>query len=51
MTEKGRIEVLYQAKKQDVQMAPNSSFDYPIPLDGEKFKTGEYTLHIKAKSS
>ncbi|MFB7159677.1 DUF916 and DUF3324 domain-containing protein [Lysinibacillus sp. NPDC056232] len=51
VTKKGKTEVLYQAKKQDMQMAPNSSIDYPIPLDGEKFKTGEYTIHVKAKSS
>ncbi|KOS63085.1 DUF916 and DUF3324 domain-containing protein [Lysinibacillus agricola] len=51
VTEKGKTEVLYQSKKQDMQVAPNSSFEYPIPLDGEKFKSGEYTLHMKAKSS
>ncbi|MBG9456987.1 cell wall anchor protein [Lysinibacillus sphaericus] len=49
--EKGKKEVLYEAKKQDMQMAPNSNFKYPIPLNGEKFKTGTYTLHVKAKSS
>lgn len=51
VTEKGKTEVLYEAKKQDMQMAPNSNFKYPISLNGEKFKTGTYTLHVKAKSS
>lgn len=51
VTQKGKTEVLYEAKKQDMQMAPNSNFKYPISLNGEKFKTGTYTLHVKAKSS
>ncbi|MGE8037586.1 DUF916 and DUF3324 domain-containing protein [Lysinibacillus sp. NPDC093692] len=51
VTKKGQTEVLYESKKQDMQVAPNSNFDYPIELNGEKFKTGEYTLHLKAKSS
>lgn len=51
VTEKGKTEVLYKSKKQDMQVAPNSNFDYPIQLNGEKFKSGKYTLHVKAKSS
>ncbi|MDM5246179.1 DUF916 and DUF3324 domain-containing protein [Lysinibacillus sp. G4S2] len=51
VTKKGKTEVLYESNKQDMQVAPNSNFDYPIELNGEKFKTGEYTLHLKAKSS
>jgi len=51
VTKKGKTEVLYKSEKQDMQMAPNSNFEYPISLNGEKFKSGTYTLHVKAKSS
>jgi len=51
VTKKGKTEVLYKSEKQDMQMAPNSNFQYPISLNGEKFKSGTYTLHVKAKSS
>lgn len=51
VTKKGKTVVLYESKKQDMQMAPNSNFEYPISLNGEKFKSGKYTLHLKAKSS
>ncbi|MEQ6357166.1 DUF916 and DUF3324 domain-containing protein [Lysinibacillus sp. M3] len=51
ITKKGKKEELYKSQKQDMQMAPNSNFDYPISLNGEKFKSGNYTLHLKAKSS
>lgn len=51
VTKKGKTEVLYKSEKQDMQMAPNSNFEYPISLNGEKFKSGNYTLYVKAKSS
>lgn len=51
VTKKGQTEVLYESKKNDMQVAPNSNFAYPIELNGEKFQTGTYTLHLKAKSS
>ncbi|MFJ6268306.1 DUF916 and DUF3324 domain-containing protein [Lysinibacillus xylanilyticus] len=51
VTKKGKTEVLYKSEKQDMQMAPNSNFEYPISLNGEKFKSGTYTLQVKAKSS
>lgn len=48
--EKGNREVLYQADKKDMQMAPNSNFRFPIPLNGQKLKAGTYTLDMTAQS-
>jgi hypothetical protein len=31
-------------------MAPNSNFNYPIPLNGEKLKGGNYTLTLTSAS-
>ncbi|EJQ43627.1 hypothetical protein IEQ_04955 [Bacillus cereus BAG6X1-2] len=51
ITEKGKDKALYISEKKEMQMAPNSNFDYPISLNGEKLKPGTYTLHVKAKSN
>lgn len=51
ITKKEKTEELYTSKKQDMQIAPNSNFDYPIALEGEKLEPGTYTVHLKAKSS
>ncbi len=51
VTKKDDDEKLYTAKKMGMQVAPNSHFAYPIPLNGEKMRPGKYTLHLKAKSS
>lgn len=51
ITKKGKKEVLYTSKKSDMQVAPNSTFNYPIPLDGKELQPGTYTLHLKAASS
>ncbi|TFJ45501.1 cell wall anchor protein [Carnobacterium divergens] len=50
VTKKGDKEVLYASKKEGMQMAPNTSFDYPVSLNGEKLKAGDYTLSMTAKS-
>lgn len=31
-------------------MAPNSNFNYPISLNGEKLKAGKYTLKLNAQA-
>jgi len=46
----GETEVLYEANKSDMQMAPNSHFNYPIRLNGERFRSGEYVLNMTARS-
>lgn len=48
--EKGSREVLYQAEKKEMQMAPNSHFRFPVPLNGQKLKAGTYTLNMTAQS-
>lgn len=48
---KNDTEVLYESKKDMMQMAPNTNFNYPVPLGkGEKLKPGKYTLDISAAS-
>lgn len=51
VTKKGSSETLYKLKKTELQMAPNSNFDYAIPLDGKKLKAGTYLLKMKVNSS
>lgn len=51
ITQKGNEKELFKSTKQDMQMAPNSNFNYPISLNGEKLKGGIYTLYLKAESS
>lgn len=49
ITEKGKKEVLYQKKKTDVSMAPNSIMSFPVSLDGDKMKAGDYTANVVLK--
>lgn len=50
VTKKGSTEILYSAKKDNMQMAPNSHFNFPISLDGQPLKAGTYTVTMKATS-
>ncbi|WP_408869032.1 DUF916 and DUF3324 domain-containing protein [Brochothrix campestris] len=51
ITKKGKSEVLYESKKEMMQMAPNSNFAYPIALgDGKTLEPGNYTLNMTAQS-
>lgn len=43
-------EVLYERQASGLQMAPNSHFDFPIPLEGERFRSGDYLLTLTAQS-
>lgn len=47
----GEDDILYKSSKEMMQMAPNSSFNFPISLEGERFVSGEYVLKLHAKSS
>lgn len=47
---KGQTEVLYQEAKSEMQLAPNSNFDFPVSLKGEKLAAGTYTMKISATS-
>ncbi|WP_066025191.1 DUF916 and DUF3324 domain-containing protein [Enterococcus mundtii] len=46
----GEEEILYEEKKEMMQMAPNSNFHFPISLEGDRFRSGEYVLKMKASS-
>ncbi|WP_062805761.1 DUF916 and DUF3324 domain-containing protein [Enterococcus pernyi] len=46
----GEEEILYQASQEQMQMAPNSNFNFPISLDGDRFRSGEYLLKMTARS-
>lgn len=46
----GEDEVLYEASEEMMQMAPNSNFDFPISLEGDRFRSGEYLMKMTARS-
>lgn len=48
---KGKKEPIYTHQTKDMSMAPYSSFEYEIPLDSERFKAGDYLLHLVAKTN
>lgn len=43
---KGSDEVLYESKKENYRMAPNTSMIFPVNLNGEEFEAGDYEGHI-----
>lgn len=51
VTEKGKETVIHQMVKDDMNMAPNSSFDFPINWDNKPLEPGTYTLKLEATSS
>lgn len=42
--------ILYETQNSDLQMAPNSVFNYPVSLQETKFKPGKYLLAVHAES-
>ena len=46
----GENDVLYEASEEMMQMAPNSHFNFPISLEGDRFRSGEYLLKLTATS-
>lgn len=46
----GEDDILYKASEEMMQMAPNSNFNFPISLEGDRFQAGEYVLKLKATS-
>ncbi|MGL9772749.1 DUF916 and DUF3324 domain-containing protein [Enterococcus mundtii] len=46
----GEEKILYQASQEQMQMAPNSNFNFPISLEGARFRSGEYLLKMTARS-
>lgn len=48
--EKNGSDVLFERTAEELQMAPNSNFDFSIPLEGQEMVPGEYTARITAAS-
>ena len=46
----GEEEILYKESQEQMQMAPNSNFNFPIFLDGDRFRSGDYVLKMTARS-
>ncbi|WP_301405874.1 DUF916 and DUF3324 domain-containing protein [Enterococcus entomosocium] len=46
----GEEEILYQASQEQMQMAPNSNFNFPVSLEGDRFSSGDYVLKMTARS-
>ncbi|MBO0446167.1 DUF916 and DUF3324 domain-containing protein [Enterococcus ureilyticus] len=49
ISKKGSTEVLYETTKKDMSMAPNSNFYFPITMNNQPLKAGDYTLRLTAK--
>ncbi|MGX7024917.1 DUF916 and DUF3324 domain-containing protein [Vagococcus hydrophili] len=49
ITEKGKKEVLYQKKSADVSIAPNSLLSFPVTMDGDRMKPGDFTANVVLK--
>ncbi|MGM0125940.1 hypothetical protein IGI37_003341 [Enterococcus sp. AZ194] len=43
---KGSDEVLYDKKQSGMAMAPNSQMTFPISMEGDEMKAGDYRAHI-----
>lgn len=51
VTRDGGAEVLYALNKEQLEMAPNSNFNYLIPLNGAPFEAGTYVLTMEVTSA
>ncbi|WP_236674781.1 DUF916 and DUF3324 domain-containing protein [Enterococcus sp. BWR-S5] len=47
---KGSDEILYDTKKADMRMAPNSMIDFPLTMNGDEMVPGTYTGHVLVTS-
>lgn len=48
ITKEGQQEMLYETKKSQMSMAPNSNFDFPIRWEGRRLESGKYHLYVTA---
>ncbi|ALS38711.1 hypothetical protein ABID30_001203 [Enterococcus rotai] len=46
VTRKGSDEVLFDTKKANMRMAPNSMIDFPVSMNGERMEAGDYRAKI-----
>lgn len=47
---KNEKKILYKSSKKAMQIAPNTTLNYPTSLEGQKLKPGVYTMHVVATS-
>lgn len=50
VTNQGESMVLYETKKTQMRMAPNTQMDFPISMNGEQMVAGVYTANVLATS-
>ncbi|GGC78318.1 DUF916 and DUF3324 domain-containing protein [Enterococcus wangshanyuanii] len=50
VTKKGSEAVLYDTKRADMRMAPNSLIDFPLEMNGDQMEPGDYKAHILVTS-
>ncbi|EOH92445.1 hypothetical protein UAW_03110 [Enterococcus haemoperoxidus ATCC BAA-382] len=50
VTKKGSEAVLYDIKRADMRMAPNSMIDFPLEMNGDQMEAGDYKAHIVVTS-
>lgn len=50
VTEQGSETVLYDTKKANMRVAPNSMLDFPVSMNGEKMVPGNYRAKVTAAS-
>lgn len=48
ITKRAKDKVLYEKTQDNMQITPNSSFNYPTPLNGSPLEAGKYTMHVLA---
>lgn len=46
VTEKGSEAILYDTKRADMRMAPNTMIDFPLEMNGDLMEAGEYKARI-----
>ncbi|GGC91140.1 DUF916 and DUF3324 domain-containing protein [Enterococcus wangshanyuanii] len=50
ITKQGSETVLYETKKEEMRMAPNTYLEFPVSMNGEEMVAGKYTAKILASS-
>jgi hypothetical protein len=51
ITAVGKSDILYEEYIEYMQVAPNSNFNLGIPLNGERFVSGDYVLRLEANAN
>ncbi|MFD1899278.1 DUF3324 domain-containing protein [Enterococcus termitis] len=50
VSKKGSEAVLYDTKRADMRMAPNSLIEFPLEMNGDQMEAGDYKAHIVVTS-